>query len=117
MKRLYPDTKDILKADLIINKARQELKDFIIFETIMIWYKLGKQTPNFGKDEEIVLYDSDLKENTSIKCIKISLDENVFIEVKDTIGEICWEDLGTDELVTIANVLQKTYITLIAEEK
>ena len=109
MKRLYPDTKDILKADLIINKARQELKDFIVFETIMLYYKLGKQSPNFLEDEEIVLYDSDFKEATSIKCIKIALDENVFIEVKDTIGEICWEDLGTDELVTIANVLQRSY--------
>ena len=108
MKRLYPDTKDILKAELIINKARQELKDFIVYETTMLYYKLDKQTPNFD-EEEIVLYNSDFKEETSIKCIKIALDENVFIEVKDTIGEICWEDLGTDELVTIANVLQRTY--------
>lgn len=109
MKKFNPNTKYILKAELIIDKARQELKDFIVFETIMLHYKLGKQSPNFGKDEEIVLYNSDFKEETSIKCIKIALDENVFIEVKDTIGEICWEDLGTDELVTIANVLQRSY--------
>lgn len=109
MKRLYPDTKDILKAELIINKARQELKDFIVYETTMLYYKLGKQTPNFSKDEEIVLNNSDFKEETTIEKVIITLDGNVFIEVKETIGEICWEDLGTDELVTIANVLQRTY--------
>ena len=109
MERLYPDTKDILKAELIINKARQELKDFIVYETTMLYYKLGKQMPNFGKDEEIVLYDFDLQEETTLEKVIITLDGNVFIEVKGTIGEICWEDLGTDELVTIANVLQRSY--------
>lgn len=101
------NTKDILKAELIINEARQELKDFIKFEAIMLYYKLGKH--NFGKDEEIVLYNSELKEKTTLEKVIITLDGNVFIEVKGTIGEICWEDLGTDELVTIANVLQRSY--------
>ena len=113
MKRLYSDTKDILKAELIINKARQELKDFIVYETTMLYYKLGKRTPNFGKDEEIVLYNSDFKEHTTLEKVTITLDENVFIEVKDTIGEICWEDLGTDELMAIANVLQRSYNKII----
>lgn len=109
MERLYPDTKDILKAELIINKARQELKDFIVYETTMLYYKLGKQMPNFGKGEEIVLYDFDLQEETTLEKVIVTLDGNVFIEVKDTIGEICWEDLGTDELKSIANVLQRSY--------
>lgn len=112
MKRLYPNTKDNLKAELIINKARQELKDFIVYETTMLYCKLGKQTPNFD-EEEIVLYNSDLKEETTLEKVIITLDGNVFIEVKGTIGEICWEDLGTDELVTIANVLQRSYNEII----
>lgn len=122
-----------MKGTDIINVAREKLKDFIAFEIRNIYLLINGQEPDFCEDEEYVVeiqgltigievdnsyldVEEPIIENRSIGEVHLTLDENVFLvpEVGDD-TEIEWTEISTDELVGLANVLERTYNNLVKE--
>ena len=111
----------------IIRNARNQLKEFIVFEVRNLWNFIKKQNPNFGNDEEWVIGCEELLTNVScgisisdgvlshyefryVERIKVTLDDNVFFDLEDCDGEYEWTELSTDELGRICNSLESTYL-------
>ena len=127
------------KADTIIEQARKQLKDFIVYEMHQVCELKGIR-PNFEKEEDYVLtcgkdlnpfflsifvYDSyDDGDYYSLPANRLimTLDENIFIVVYENEdkecdgGEIEWTQLKTDDLAQIANALEREYERLIGKK-
>lgn len=119
-----------MKGTDIINVARQKLASFIIFEVRNIYLLLNGQEPNFEEDEEYVLdvegltikvevdnsyldVEETIMENRTITEVHVSLDGNIFLVAYEDDTEINWEDISTDELVGLANVLENQYLNIV----
>ena len=119
-----------MKGTDIINIARETLANFIAFEVRNIYLLLNGQEPNFEEDEEYVLdvegltikvevdnsyldVEESTMENRSITEIHVSLDGNIFLVAYEDDTEIEWEDISTDELVGLANVLENQYLNIV----
>lgn len=116
-----------MKGTDIIDKARNDLKEFIFFEAVLI---LITKKFNFDGDDDIELsFEDDLAVNVVIpvednsvtiyeimplKKIRLTTDRNVFFVMDNTNDdEEEWTFFSTDDLVKIANVLEKKYNELI----
>lgn len=119
-----------MKGTDIINVAREKLKSFIVFEVRNIYLLLNGQEPNFEEDEEYVLdvegltvkvevdnsyldVEETIMENRTITEVHVSLDGNIFLVAYEDDTEIEWEDISTDELVGLANVLENQYLNIV----
>ena len=119
-----------MKGTDIINDAREKLVNFIVFEVRNIYLLLNGQEPNFEEDEEYVLDIEGLTikvevdnsyldvedttiENRTITEVHVSLDGNVFLVAYEDDTEIEWNDISTDELVGLANVLENQYLNIV----
>ena len=130
-----------MKADLIIEKARNEITDFLRYEIGLLYLNLHKQYPTFESGEDVVITnkemieipiigvwmkDNELEESVitfqKLHNIKLLLDDSIVFELEDIegVGVMDWEfdlsDISTDDLAKIANVIQKTYEKNIKNE-
>ena len=115
-------------TDTIMISAREEIKNNLITNIGKIYLSIHNKFPNFGKDEEVVLYNYDLVKTPNIclitdnvitkhrlHCIRVCLDDSVFIEVENADGtdiedgEYNVNDLTFDEFSDIANAVEVTY--------
>ena len=116
-----------MKADDIINRARTELENFIKFEVIQLYYKLYGRLPD--DEQTFAIEDRDFCSEIVVKlttyfasvdvehdCViyrvinkNNELSFEIWNEEDDEMEIIHCKDLGTDELKTIANTLEKTF--------
>ena len=119
-----------MKGNDIIDKARNDLKEFIFFEAVLILI-IKKCKFRFKEDEDLELsFENDLEtmnvvipvednsvtiyETMPLKKIRLTTDRNVFFVMDNTNDdEEEWTFFSTDDLVKIANVLEKKYNELI----
>lgn len=118
------------KANIIIEDTRKELKEFIVYEVKNLYSAFGWENPNFAEEEDWVIDSQDLDKRFRLgisvdnsyldvedcivefhylDAIKVVVDDDLYVALEDVDGEIHWEELTTDELVTIANALELTY--------
>lgn len=122
-----------MTANDIINKARENITDFIAYEGIKVYCLINGQYPNFVEDEEYVILFSDLlkpkelfkvgvkvwddwdttvPETITLWSIHITLDDCVYLwdseNEEHDLGEI-----STDDLAEIAELLETKYFELI----
>lgn len=119
-----------MKGTDIINVARQQLKSFIAFEVRNVYLLLNGQEPNFAEDEEYTLdiegltvsvevdnsyldVEETTLENWSVDYISLSLDGSVHLECSEHGGELELDDLSTDEVAALANVLENQYMEIM----
>lgn len=103
----------VSKADLILNKARREIKDFIVYEMALIYNVGYKDKIDFGKGEEFSILPKNLITDDLgiIAKIILTLDDNIFLIIDD--NEYEWDDMNTDDLCHIANFVEEEYNKLI----
>lgn len=125
--------KENTNANLIINSARESIKQFIRYEIGLLYLAIHNEYPKFYEYEDVIIYASELirtpyvglwvknyedEDGVTISYmlsnIKLLLDDSIIIEVESVGGEkVDWEfeidKLTTDELADIANALQTTY--------
>ena len=120
---------ELTKGELIVAKAKRELKDFIAHEIPLLNSALGFPTPDFTEEEDYVIPTGDLVESvfinievdnsymgiedrtyedTEIAEIRLTLDGNVFVANEDG-DEWPWDELSVEELANVATSLQRTY--------
>lgn len=114
-----------MKGTDIIDKARNDLKEFIFFEAVLI-LMVKKCKFRFKEDDDIELpFEDDLAVNVVIpvednslttyeimplKKIRLTTDRNIFFVMDNTNDdEEEWTFFSTDDLVKIANVLERKY--------
>lgn len=112
-----------MKGTDIINDARAKLKSFIAFEVRNVYLLLNGQEPNFAEDEEYTLdiegltvsveVDNSYLENWSVDYISLSLDGSVYLECSEHGGELELDDLSTDEVAALANVIENQYLQIV----
>ena len=119
-----------MKGTDIINVAREQLKSFITFEVRNIYLLLNGQEPNFEEDEEYVLDvdglsvkvevddsylmdDERVFEDWTISEVHLSLDGTIILFGGDNNDEVYADDITTDELANLANVLEKRYLEIV----
>lgn len=119
-----------MKGTDIINDARAKLKSFIAFEVRNVYLLLNGQEPNFAEDEEYTLdiegltvsvevdnsyldVEETTLENWSVDYISLSLDGSVHLECSEHGGELELDDLSTDEVAALANVLENQYLEIM----
>lgn len=119
-----------MRATDIINDARAKLKSFIAFEVRNVYLLLNGQEPNFAEDEEYTLdiegltvsvevdnsyldVEETTLENWSVDYISLSLDGSVYLECSEHGGELELDDLSTDEVAALANVLENQYLNIV----
>lgn len=112
-----------MKGNDIIDEARNDLKEFIFFEAVLI---LIAKKFKFEEDDDIELsFEDDLAVNVVIpvednsvtiyeimplKKIRLTTDRNIFFVMDNTNDdEEEWTFFSTDDLVKIANVLERKY--------
>lgn len=119
-----------MKGTDIINAVRESLVSFIAFEVSNIYFILNGREPNFEEDEEYVVdvegltikvetdnsyldVEETTMENRTITEVRVSLDGNVFLVGYGDDTEINWQDISTDELAALANVLENQFLNII----
>lgn len=119
-----------MKGTDIINVAREKLRSFIAFEVRNIYLLLNGQEPNFAEDEEYMLdidgltikvevdnsyldVEETIMENRSISEIHLSLDGGIFLVAYEDDTEIDSKEISTDELASLANVLENQYLNIV----
>lgn len=126
--------RELTKGELVVAKAKQELKDFIANLIPLLNLALGFHTPDFTKGEDYVIPTSELAESvfinieidhsylgvydravedrtledTEIAKIRLTVDGNVFVENEDGY-KWSWNALSVEELANVATSLQRTY--------
>lgn len=113
-----------MKGNDIIDKARNDLKEFIFFEAVLI---LIAKKSKFEEDDDLELsFENDLEavnvvipvednsvtiyETMPLKKILLTTDRNIFFVMDNTNDdEEEWTFFSTDDLVKIANVLERKY--------
>lgn len=121
--------RELTKGELVVAKAKQELKDFIAHEIPLLNLALDFPTPDFTKGEDYVIPASVLDESvfinveldnscmgvedrtyedTEIAEIRLALDGNVFVSNEDG-DEWPLDALSVEELANVATSLQRTY--------
>lgn len=119
-----------MKGTDIINAARESLVSFIAFEVSNIYFLLNGREPNFEEDEEYVIdvegltikvevdnsyldVEETTMENRAITEVHVSLVGNVFLVPYEDDTEINWQDISTDELAALANVLENQFLNIV----
>lgn len=119
-----------MKGTDIINAVRESLVSFIAFEVSNIYFLLNDREPNFEEDEEYVIdvegltikvevdnsyldAEETTMENRTITEVHVSLVGNVFLVPYEDDTEINWQDISTDELAALANVLENQFLNII----
>ena len=119
-----------MKGTDIINAVRESLVSFIAFEVSNIYFLLNDREPNFEEDEEYVIdvegltikvevdnsyldVEETTMENRTITEVHVSLVGNVFLVPYEDDTEINWQDISTDELAALANVLENQFLNII----
>lgn len=121
--------RELTKGELIVAKAKQELKDFIVQEIPLLNSAIGFPTPDFSEGEDYTIPTGDLVESIFINVevvhpyldleertyedmeiaeIRLTLDGNVFVANEDGY-EWEWSNLSVEELANVATSLQRTY--------
>ncbi len=114
----------------ILERARKELKDFIVYEVKQLYNLLYHETPNFEDDEDWVIEFSELSKIIKIKItidvicdddfgtipekrildsIRVGLDDNLFFTAEEDDDEIHYGELRVEELADIANYLEEKF--------
>ena len=112
-----------MKGIDIIDKARNDLKEFIFFEAVMIL--LAKKSKFEGDDDIELSFEDDLEtvdvvipvednslttyEIIPLKKIRLTIDKNIFFVMGVIDDEIEWTSINTDDLVKISCVLERKY--------
>lgn len=121
--------RELTKGELIVAKAKQELKDFIAQEIPLLNSAIGFPTPDFSEGEDYTIPTGDLVESIFINVevdnsylgveertyedmeiseIRLTLDGNVFVANEDGYEWEC-DNLSVEELANVATSLQRTY--------
>lgn len=120
---------ELTKGELVVAKAKQELKDFIAHEIPLLNLALDFPTPDFTKGEDYVIPTGVLNESifinvevdyscmgvedrtvedTEIAEIRLAHDGNVFVS-NEAGNEWTLNALSVEELANVASSLQRTY--------
>ena len=123
-----------MKGSEILEQARKELKDFIVYEAKQIYLLLhNNEAPNFEEDEWCVRFDelsdctkieisvevvcSDdldtITEKQTLDEIRIGCDDNLFFTTEEDDDEIHYGEIKVDELAGIADYLEEKYYKFI----
>lgn len=112
---------------LHLQNTRALCKDSIVRLVTLIYIKHNGQFPNWENDEEISVENSELGstgyvsvevtntdnstsiEKWSIEEYRVNVSGELFFWCNDTLEEINWNDVSTDELVTIYTRLYNYY--------
>lgn len=128
------EPKHVLKAVMILDNAREEIRKFIAYQIPLLYTAFGWDTPNFSEDEEYVISTGDLPiqlafktevdnsylraeercyETVEVAEIVLSLDGTVHFNDED--GRIDWEydEISIEELAAAADALELAYINTI----
>lgn len=115
----------------IINKAKSEIKDFVVFEVKTLYRLINGEEPNFNEDEEYcldlngvtisVVVDSSyldiedvIIEHWEVNEVIVTLDDNLFFRMDNgNDDELEWTDVDITELAGIANILEHQYKKLV----
>lgn len=118
----------------IINFARTRIKFYIAFDIYLLYKAFGYENPNFEEGEDWEITDEELVREVTIGVVvtntdgtdsieyrhvtkvKVTLDENIFVETEGDDTEIEWERISTDELVDLAGAIQETYFQKIRKK-
>lgn len=121
--------RELTKGELIVAKAKQELKDFIAQEIPLLNTALDFPAPDFSEGEDYIIPTGDLVETIFINVevdnsylgveertyedmeiaeIRLTLDGNVFVANEDGYEWEC-DNLSVEELANVATSLQRTY--------
>jgi hypothetical protein len=103
-----------------LQNARETYKESIVTLVTLIYIKHNKVFPNWSEDEEISVENTELGstgyisvevsntydnstsiERWSIEEYRVNVSGELFFWCNDTLEEIEWKDVATDELVTI----------------
>lgn len=123
------NTKKEYKASTIIGDARAKILSFIAFEVQNLYLLINREEPDFknGDDYELEIdgisvsvevdnsyldVEERVYENRSLEKIYVTLDG--FVSVEDISGEVIdSDDLSTDELAALSNVLENQYLEIV----
>ena len=118
-----------MKGTDILKTAREQIKNFIVFEVKNLYILTNMRNPNFSEDEEYVLdvnfpinvevdnsyldVDGTTIEVWNVDEIHVTLDDNIFFKCSENDSEIEWNKISTDELAGIANILENQYLKIV----
>lgn len=124
-----------MKGTEILEQARKQLKEFIVYETKQIYLLLhNNEAPDFEDEEEWCIGFDELSNSTKIKIhvevvcsddldtiaerqtldeIRIGLDDNLFFTTEEDDDEIHYGEIRVDELAGIANYLEEKYYKIL----
>ena len=123
-------------AEVIVNVAKKELKNFIVHQIPMLYKAFGWAEPNFAEEEEYVIPTGDLicapyinvevdnsyldvnertYEDVEIAEVRLTLDENVFL-TNERGDEWGWDEVTVDELAAVAKILERTYVDKLTKK-
>lgn len=125
-----------MKGTDIIERARQDLKGFLVYEIPFLYGMMRKDYPNWENDEEweikfsditdddvyvtLDVFDFDCIETTPelfhLSKVKCTLDNNIFFVDIDG-DEHHYGELDIEELAAIANMLQEKVSEIASKKK
>lgn len=121
------NNKDMNHIQQHLQNTRELCKDSIVRLVTLIYIKHNGQFPNWENDEEISVENSELGstgyvsvevsntdnsfsiEKWSIEEYRVNVSDELFFWCNDTLEEINWNDVSTDELVAIYTRLHNYY--------
>lgn len=119
--------KRLTHAKIVLDTAKQDLKNFIGLQIPMLYNAFGWAKPNFTEYEDYVIPTGDIERVIGeriilgdvcffeIAEIRLALDENV-IFANENGDELTWDELSVEELASIAEALELTYIKVSTEK-
>ncbi len=113
----------------IKEKARRELKDFIVYEVKQLYGLLYEDNPAFDEDAEWRISFDELDRRVELRVgvdvyatngetttekrtldeIRVGLDDNLFFTTQECDDELNYEEMTIDDLVGIADYLEEQY--------
>ena len=128
--------KRLTHAKIVLDTAKQDLKNFIGLQIPMLYNAFGWDEPDFSEGEDYIVPTGDLLNTVYInvevdnsyldvedRCyegmevaeIRLALDGNVFV-ANENGDEFTWDELSVEELASIAEALELTYIKVSTEK-
>ena len=126
--------KPLTTGELLVQVAKNGLKDFFNHEIPLFYAAKKWGTPNFEEGEEWCILAAELQEKLHISVevdnsyldaegnvtekwevseIRLAVDGNVFIVAGENDEELCLDKLSVEEIARIATALEKAYYAAI----
>ena len=122
---------EVTKGELIVAKAKRELKDFIAHEIPLLNSALGFPTPDFTEEEDYVIPTGDLEPiyiNVEVDRLVLDLEDSVYEDMElaeiivnpDEADGGVWvtnengdewtsDEISVEELANIADAMERAY--------